>query len=84
LKYPLKLVIAITLNKNIPLIRNEQHWNLHEDLKLWEKFKDTAQMTDKIKNQLLGRLISLSVIEAKYKANFNIKTIYQNAKKPIE
>jgi hypothetical protein len=62
-----KLVTGIVLNKCDSLVRNKQHRLLNQDFKEWNKHKDTPEIAETVTKKLLGRLISFSAIEPKYK-----------------
>jgi hypothetical protein len=62
-----KLITGVILQNEKLLVKNEQHKNIYQDLEQWKILKDTQYIPESLKNRLLGRLISLSAIEPKYK-----------------
>lgn len=61
-----KVITGVVLNGEKLSIKNQQHKKIHEDILLWKIVRDNYVPAG-LKNRLLGRLNSLSVVEPRLK-----------------
>ncbi|MBS0043358.1 RNA-directed DNA polymerase [Shewanella sp. M16] len=61
-----KVITGVVLSGSKIAIKNQQHKKIHEDILLWKVVRD-KYVPASLKNRLLGRLNSLSVVEPRLK-----------------
>ncbi|MCS6181126.1 reverse transcriptase family protein [Shewanella baltica] len=62
-----KVITGVVLKNNSVTIKNQQHANIHADMDLWKVVRDDLFVPSSLRNRLLGRLNSLSVISPNLK-----------------